>query len=391
MRRLIIAAIVILSIAGCENLPPKMSEAKQAATGRWNSTRAEMVCAVAREQFRTGNLDVAATEARKALAMDEKCLQARLLLAKVMIEKGRNVAACAELEKALEHSPELPEAFYLLGVAQERADKLPESLEAYRRAYELDQSNLAPVCAIAEVLVRMGRTREAQLHDEVDLFELGGRLAMMAKEYDKAASYYQRALDVDVANRFYRERLGRAQYLAGMYAEAVDTLESFLRDPYGREPSPWVHATLGDCYMAMSKPSHARQAYQHAADKLKSSAAIRASLAKAILAERQYARAAVTAKEALVMDTQCLDAALVLGYALLLDGQANVAVRELTAAAADHPEDSTLWCLLGRAYDAAGDREKAVKCYTTALRADPTNALARELLDGMTSKELSRK
>jgi Flp pilus assembly protein TadD len=395
---LAVVAVVVLGIAGCSKLITT-SEAKVEAAKRWNTTRAEMVYAVALEQFKAGQLDSAALEARKALSMDEKCLNARLLLGKVEIERGSNSAACAELKKAIAQAPQSAEAIYLLGVAQEKSGHLDDALASYRQAYQLDQSNLAPVSAAAEVLVRMGRTREAQLYvdsyarnaeNEVGLFELGGRLAMMGNEYVKAVSYYQRALDLEAGNDFYRESLGKAQLIAGMYADAIDTLEPLVGRK-GKEASPWVHAAIGDCYMALSKPALARDAYEQAGRRSKLSAGIRASLAKASLAEGNLPRAIWSARDALTLDGKCLEAKLVLGYALLLDGQTETALRELTQAAADHPDDGTLWCLLGRAHAANGDDAGAARCYLAAIRVDPDNALARELLNETQAKKLSRK
>ena len=400
MRRFIVVAIVVvvvLGITGCDKLMPTVSEAKVQAAERWNATRAEMVYAVALEQFKSGQLDTAAREANKALSMNEKCLPARILLAKVEIVKGRYAAARKQLTTVLEQAPQSAEAFYLLGIAQEKSGSLPEALASYRRAYELDESNLAPISAAAEVLVRMGRVREAQLYvdsyapkaeDEVSLLELGGRLSMMTKEYAKAAAYYQRALDGDVRNPYYRESFGRALFLAGRYAEAVDALEPLMQGEC--KGSPWAYATLGDCYLALSKPALACEAYTEAERRLEPSAGMRANLAKAILAKGDVPRAIYTAKRALAMDRQCLEATLVLAYALLQDGQATEAIRYLAEAAGIHKDDSMVWCLLGKAYAANGDNEKAVKCYGAALQADPDSKVARELLNE-TQARLSRR
>jgi len=141
----------------------------------------------------------------------------------------------------------------------------------------------------------------------------------------------------------------------------------------------------------LSKPALAREAYEQAGKRLRSSAGIRASLAKALLAEGNVRRAISTAREALALDGECLEAELALGYALLLDRQAGAAIRELTRATARHPNDATLWCVLGRAHAADGDEVRATRCYTTALRLEPDNELARELLNGTQVKKLSRR
>jgi cytochrome c-type biogenesis protein CcmH/NrfG len=47
-------------------------------------------------------------------------------------------------------------------------------------------------------------------------------------------------------------------------------------------------------------------------------------------------------------------------------------------------------CLLGRAYSAAGNGAEATRCYNEALKVEPNNAFARELLSGAGGKEVSK-
>ncbi len=398
-KSIIVAIVVVLSLAGCGQLMPTVSDAKLQAQERWNKTRGRMLCGVALEHFRVGQLDRAAEKALQAIALNGRDVEPRILLAKVYIEKARHADAAKELTTVLEMQPESAQAFYLLGVAQEKGGQPEEALASYRRAYSLDPSTLAPVRAAAEVLVAMGRIREAELYvdsyadkaqDDAALCELGGRVAMMRHEHGKAAAYYLRALDLDPQNRGYRRCLGEAQHLAGRCLEAAETLTP-LTDPKAPPPSPWVQATLGDCWLAVGRAAAAREAYEKAAEQLPASAGVRAGLAKAQLAMGNARQAAAIATEALALQADCLDAALVLGYALLRDGRPDQAIRELTAAVAQHPRSGTLWCLLGRAHEAHGDRPRAVRCYQQALKAEPACRLARELLDEFGGKELSRR
>jgi Flp pilus assembly protein TadD len=71
---------------------------------------------------------------------------------------------------------------------------------------------------------------------------------------------------------------------------------------------------------------------------------------------------------------------MVLGYVLLRDRQADQALAVLTGAAAAHPQDATLRCLLGRAYAASGHEDQARRCYAAAFQVEPDNALVHELL-----------
>jgi predicted Zn-dependent protease len=388
---------VVPVLAGCQGQLPKVADAKVEAAKRWNAARARMLYGVALEHFRVGQLDRATHKVLEAIALDGECLEARVLLSKLHIEEGRHARAREELAGVLDKAPQSPEAFYLLGVAQEKGGQLEEALASYRRAHALNEADVAPVVAAAEVLVAIGRIHDAQTYvdsyapkagDDAALCELGGRLAMMRRDYPKAAVYYQRAVDLDARNRRYAEALGRAQFLAGKHEQAVETLRRLTAS---EDCSPWVYVILGDCHTALDDASAARESYAAAAERMESSAGVRAKLAEATLRAGDRRRAIAIAREAVRLDDGSLDAALVLGHALLLDGQAKQAVAELTAASRRHAHSPTLWCLLGRSHAARGEREAAARCYTSALRADPACGLARELLKQMGAKEISRK
>jgi len=390
MKKVVIGAIVLLATAGCEHgIFHSVPEAKLEAEKRWNATRSQVLYGVAREHFRVGQLAQAAAKAHQAVAMDETHVEARILLAKVFIEQGEHAAAERELTGSLERAPETAEAFYLLGVAQEKGGRKEEALASYRRSYALDSSSLAPVVAAAEVLVALGRTRDAEMYvadhvaeadNDPALFEVGGRIALMRRRPGKAVAFYRRALDLDPANGRYREELGRAQYLAGQHAEAARTLRPLTEQPK-QKASPWVWLMLGDCELAAGDARAAREAYGAAARENPTSPGLCTNVAKALLAAGDPKKAILLAHQALDLDARSLEAQLVLGYALLRDGQVGEAVRWLKGTAVEHKDDSTVWCLLGQAHAAGGDEVEAIRCYTVALRESPGNPVAQELLE----------
>jgi cytochrome c-type biogenesis protein CcmH/NrfG len=363
-------SIVLACLAGCGQ--KAATDAKQQAYNRWYRLRADMLCGVGAEHLRVGLLDKASN-------------------------KGRYPAAIEHLTRAYQMNRNSAEAVYLLAVAQEKNKSFAEALKNYYEAYRLDSSSLDAVMAATEVLVAMGRIQEAQLYlgkyiapadNNPGMFELAGRLAMMTAEYAKAADFFEDACDVDMKNHRYKEKLARAQFLAGRYAKARQTLDG-LTASKEYSPGVWVYVMLGNACLATDRPDEALTAYEKAARLDGSSGTIWAGIAKADLVLGHSERAALAAKRALALDKGNVDASMLLGYAMLTDGRVEEALTHLIAATKKHPKDSTLWCLLGRAHAAARNSAQAVRRYSTAARLDPDNRLARELLDAPYRTEAS--
>lgn len=395
-KKLMIAGLLILATAGCDGMMPSVQDAKVEANDRWNGTRATMLYGVAAEHFRVGQIEKAHAKVTKALSMKEDLVDARLLLARIHIERGENAAALRELHRVRETASRHPEATYLFGVAHEKKGDYREALSHYRRAYELDKSDLAPVRAAAEVLVQMGEFDRAQVyiesyvpHAESDpaTFEIAGRINVLCGDHARAAGHFRRALDLDPDNDEYRRCLAQAQFRGGQYVEAAVTLEHLATVP---RPSAWIPARLGDCYMAMNKPTRARDAYARACELDADDVRLQANLAKAMLATGRTRRAIQVAEQALAREADCLDAMVVLGYALVAEGEPARARNLLQRGTLSHGDSPMLWCLLGRAHAALGHRAEAIRCYTEALRREPDHRLARALLDAEEIEEVSR-
>ncbi len=385
MKKCIAMLIVVTFLAGCGN--KSVAESKKEAHERWNFMRAKVMYGLAEERFAAGDLDEARDKAADAITRSERFIPARILLGKIYIEQGHYALACREFEQALEVIPRNSEVLFLMGVAQEKQGLIEEALVNYRLSHAMDNGNMDAVMAAAEVLASDGRIRQAQLYIEsymdiagahAGMYEIAGRLAMIQKQYEQASGYYQKAADIAPDNVHYSKSLAKAHYHTGQYAKAAEALKTLMRsDDF--EPAGWADAMLGDCYMQTGKFEPARRSYLLATRRNADDAKVWTNLAKAALALDDLPRTIVASRRAIELDGDLQDAKLLLGYALLRDGQVTAALKALSDAVGQHPDSAELHCVLGRAYDEAGNSAAANKCYDQAVRVEPESVLAREL------------
>lgn len=332
--------------------------------------------------------------------------------------------------------PKGAEIAYLLGEAMERTGRYAEALKCYQKARALAPASDVYVMASAEVLVAMGRPKGAlellevrlqragpgagpcvsSLDAPPSMFVLAGEVAMLTGAYEKAAEFFQQYLDMksasdaDESAKVIRESLAKAHFFAARAALADDspregkrhyrkalkqlqTLASGLSDDSSSASrSSWVYIMTGDSYMALNRPRKAKDAYEEAVKIEPADWPIWLSLAKAAVADGDWRRGVIAGFRALELNDESqaaegsdpdkgrLEASIVVAYALLMDGKAEEAMRVLAQSARRHPNNPTLWCMLGRCYSARGQDDRAAACYMAALRSDPKHSLARSLL-----------
>jgi len=369
--------------------------AKQKVKDQWDLSRATMLYGVANEHLNMGQLDMAYTKTRDALTMAPEFHPASILLGRILIEQGNFADASVTLATVSEKLPQSAEPVYLLAVAQEKMRQFDAALDSYRKAYALDSSRMDAVNAAAEVLILTDRIDEAK--DLIDasiaragtepaMYETAGRIAMIQKDYRAAAHYFQDAHDLDFTNRRYRESMGEAQVLAGDYVQAVDTFTQLMAIPEYK-PGATTYGMLADAYMALGRHVDARNTYAKATEANPNSAGAWANLAQASLALRDNERAVRSARAALSLEPNHLDATLVLGYALLRTGRTADATNVLIQAVKHHGDNAQLHLVLGRCHQVVGQKDLARTCYHTVLAIEPDNQTAKTLLRAMDESE----
>ncbi|HDY64773.1 MAG TPA: tetratricopeptide repeat protein [Phycisphaerae bacterium] len=147
---------------------------------------------------------------------------------------------------------------------------------------------------------------------------------------------------------------------------------------------------LADCLLAEGNILEAKATYRQASQTRPKRAGIWASLAKVALMGNDLTLAMQGARRARKLDANHLDAAILLGYALLRKGEQKLACEVLRSAWNNHPDNTMLLSLLGRGYAETGREDEARECYALALRLEPQNKVAGELLVRLDNKIAAR-
>lgn len=378
---------LLVGLAGCM---AHQETSKVEAQRRWADTRGRVLSSVAEDQFNTGDFESARRSASDSLKLAPDLLEARLLMARVAIEQAKYGEADEHLKLAAEKHPDESRIPYLQAIVEERRERYPEALKLYEKAQELDPKNPAYVLATAEVLVRLDRAADAlalieskltTMDPTAGLYSAAGRLATLVEKHDRAVQYYSRATALWPDNLDIRTQLAKAYYFSGQFTQAISELESLTARAKDDAPV-WMQTMLAQSYLADRQAPKAKAVFTELTRREPRVANHWVGLAKSALDTGDTARAMLSAREALALDPAQADAAIVLGYVLLKDGQNQRANTMLVNVTRKHPDNATLLCLLGRSYDALGQHEQAVKCFKAASSQQPGDLFAKMLAAG---------
>lgn len=376
-----------LGIALCSCQQSSVQESKKQAFENWSKERAKVFSKMAQDHYKYGQVDAAMAKAAEAHKLDEDNLDIHLLYCQLLMEQGQFKAARDDLEHLRDKYPRNGQIHYLLGVAYERQGKLDEALACYKMAVRFNPSSAGPVLAAVETYIAMGQLDQAEtfMNDHLNqadqsagVHELRGRLAMMKGQPRQAAGYFGQAWSLNRKCDAYLRMMAEAHLAAGEPVEAVKALDKLTSDPEYTE-SFSVRMLQGDAACCLGQYARAVEHYRGALALQDNSAAAWVALARAKLSAGRAESAIRAAEEARKIDRTNLDAALVLGYALLKNRQPEDALRVLHAAQKAHPKAPMLHALLGKAYSQAGDADRARQCYRYALWLEPHHKAALAL------------
>ena len=202
---------------------------------------------------------------------------------------GRAEQAQRELERAVELDPGYAEARLNLARVLEERGSLKEAERQYAAVLEADAGNDKARFGLAALYDRTGRPelalREFRLLSSrrPDLAEAeflqAGQEARKAREYDRAARYFQRAAEINPQRADVWAELGTNSYLAGEYARGAE----FFRKALALDPARGeYHYYLGLALDRDRQPEQAIAAFRRSLE-LGGPAEARLALARAAL------------------------------------------------------------------------------------------------------------
>jgi Tfp pilus assembly protein PilF len=204
----IVRALARCYIAG-KQIPAGSAAFRQYAAERPNAAWAQQ--ALGEWYAATGNT----AEARKALeaarAIDPKFRPAYIMLIHLDRTEGKPAAAREKLLRILAIYDNDAESHHLLGGLDYEAGNVTSALTQYRRAVELDPSNVGALNDLAYVLLLSGHKEEAM-------------------------GYAEKALEKAPDNGTVLDTLGWALYNKGLYKRAVEHLQKAVAKDAGAVP-----------------------------------------------------------------------------------------------------------------------------------------------------------
>ena len=407
-------------------------------SGEWTSAEARVERA--RGLFQSGKLEEAATQLRRALAIEPDRGEWHHNLAVTLDALGRHPEALASYERAIELLPN--HAHALLGAAQgsirtghpdhcvrycERVSKIDSKLEPgysmrimalgllnrfeeAESVYFLAQQYLTemPLCLVemANVLAQQGKFersiwcyREA-MSQNPKLVAVKTRLGIVflrAGQLESAHQVLMQALREQPGDSGTLLALGRTLEGLGRTVEAEEKYRRIIE----LEPANHAaHIRLGDIALRAGRLDEARAAYSLVITLGVTDTAVRLRLVEALSRlnlrneagrhlEELFARAIIPANSPIVED-----ASIALGAAgtAIECGRPAVAIRILSASLNRHPKDERLVRRLARAQFESGDRVGARRTTRRmlAINRNCMETLHNIALDAMTHGELRR-
>ena len=262
---------------------------------------------------------------------------ALLYRGKALINGQKFGEAAASLESYLATHPGSDDALYLLGYVRFRQDQPKESLALFTQAAK----------------------RKPPAADDLKIAALD---YVLLNDYDSAARYLERSLQMNPDDAEARYHLGRVRYQQNQFDTAIAAFEEVLR----RNPSDVkAENNLGLCLEAKNRVDAALAAYRKAIDMEMASGVISEqpylNLSKLLITMNRAAEAVPVLEQAARIAPDAATVHYELGRAQFSQEHFESAREQLERAVTLDPTASSSHFLLGRIYQRLGKREQSAR------------------------------
>ena len=363
------------------------------ANNRWKQVRSGMVLQSAQRYFDAGDLDQAEKSLIEALSVDPSNPLLHILAGRIALERGQLERAFGRLETSIGFDDSIPAAYYFQGIVLQRWQRYEEAHTRYSKAYELEADNLAYFLAKIEMLVALDRAAEAYglAADKIVYFDTSpgirmaaGRLAIMLGEVDTALEYFDEASMLQPDDLQIKEELARLKIRLGRDREAISDLESLTSHPDMAKRTD-LKTDLAAAYRRTGRLVEAKQLYLQLSRKQPRNASYWIELGEIAWSQNDTSGALLAGSRAMALAPDQPEGYLVAGLVWQKRGQHDRALQLFDRAAQVAPDNADALILRGISLQKSGNVAAAADAYSEALRRQPTDSRAKQLLAAVTA------
>lgn len=266
--------ILILSNANCQHI--NHNTYRQTAQNDWNRVRAKYKIHMAQQKFDSGRVKEAISIVQEAVQLDSQQSMYFRSLATYQLELGNLEGSQQAIEHAKTLGDQTPEIAYIEGILAERQLDRVKALVLFRKAVELNPSNVDYILATTETLVGFNLLDHAfdflddkitLVVDRSPLLILRARIHVLQHDLDAAIRDLSLAKEILSDSRWLDEELGILLVRVGRYSEAVAILRPLMEATYttadaksdGISISSAAIRSLASSYNHLGKPTQARK------------------------------------------------------------------------------------------------------------------------------------
>ncbi len=386
------AALLTLAVTGCGSLTQTHQQNVKAAENRWLAARSDLMLNMAQRQFDTGDLDQAEKTLRDAVSAHPSNPRVHLLAGRVGLERGRLEYAASRFKTAIELDPKLADAHYYYGLVYQRWQQFDHALASYQAAADLVHDNPAYVMAVAEMLVAVDRWDDAKslLEGKLVYFDQNagirvalGQLYLVKEAHARAVDYLRQAVLIRPDDPQIVELLVQARIGAQQFSEAAVDLQRLLEIESLQDRRD-LRRSLGECYRAMGKLDDAKAEYLKLTRSDPTDVEAWIKLGEIAFDQDDMQGVQLAAHRVSALAPRRHEGPLLSGVVFQKRGNLERAIALFDKAAQLAPDITAPIILRGLALESAGRRDEAAGAYREALRRQPDDAQAQQLLTRVT-------
>ncbi len=389
IRTLSLAAAVALaaSILGCGGPSAYREQVREDARDRVNLVNAQLNYDQARQAYETGQFNQAMREIDRAISRSEAQPRYYILRGRIQLEMARLEGAIKSFERAIELDGESAEAWYFSGIVYQRWSKDEQALECYSTAYEKETTNVQYLLATAESMIALNAfseahqlvsTKLAYFENNAAMHHLLGQVAQLQGDHAEAVRRLNEARLLRPDDLTILEELARAQYMAGRYADAYESI-SRLQAEVGTEARTDLLMLEARCLTALDRTIEARSNYLLLSELAPADPVVWAELGAVAWDLGDYRRVARCATQLEAIAPERFEGYFFRGVNDRNRGDLPAAAAAFSLAVDRAPQRALPHLMLGRTYEQMGRPQAALRCYAMASQAEPDNVLARAL------------